>query len=487
MDLQLLAALVIGVGLLIGLILLTRFDAFLALVTAAIVTGLIAGVSPVETVGMVTTGFGNTLASIGIVIVLGVMIGKILELSGAADTLAAMFLKVAGKGREDVAMAGTGALLSVPVFCDSAFVIMHAIPRSLSRLSGRSFVGISLAMGAGMVTTHHLVPPTPGPLAVAGLLEVDLGLVILWGGLLALLLLPVAVLYARYMGPRLEHTITEEVRRELARVGTDPDAVLGHSSADGGAEEAVDGAPARKGGGSAGASASSGVEDAIRRPSKRPGRLIASLPLVIPILLIVGNTVSAALSDDGDPHPILGFLGNPVVAILLGLVFALYVLVPREVDRDTASGWLTGSISSAGIILAITGAGGALGNVLRESGVGDAMAEAIGDLPLPAFLIPFLIATLVRLAQGSGTVAMITSGSLTAPLIAGGLDLNPVIAVLAATGGAMFFSYFNDSFFWVVTRFTGLEGTNALKGWSGITTAMWLATGILLGLASIFF
>lgn len=487
-DIQLLAALVIGVGLLIGLILLTRFDAFLALITAAIVTGLIAGVPAVETVEMVTTGFGNTLASIGIVIVLGVMIGKLLELSGAADALAGMFLSMAGKGREDVAMAGTGALLSVPVFCDSAFVIMHAIPRSLSRLSGRSFVGMSLALGAGMVTTHHLVPPTPGPLAVAGLLDTDLGLVILWGGLLAIALLPVAVLYSRFIGPRLEVSVTEQVRREVAAVGTDASAVIGHGTSSTAAPESPldDGQPEGAGRVESARGGTRGVEDSIHRPRKRPGKLLAGLPLIIPIVLIVGNTVSSAVSEDGEPHPILGFLGHPVVAILIGLVVALYTLVPREVNRDTASGWLTASISSAGIILAITGAGGALGNVLRESGVGDAMADAIGDLPLPAFLIPFLIATFVRLAQGSGTVAMITAGSLTAPLVAGGLDLNPVIAVLAATSGAMFFSYFNDSFFWVVTRFTGLEGTAALKGWSGITTAMWLAAGIALGVASIF-
>jgi gluconate:H+ symporter, GntP family len=483
---------VLGVGLLIGLILFTRFDAFLALVTASIATGLIAGVSPAETVEMVITGFGDTLGNIGIVIVLGVMIGKLLELSGAADTLAAMFLSVAGQGREDWAMASTGALVSIPVFCDSGFVIMHPIPRSLTRMTHRSFVGMSLALGAGMTTTHHLVPPTPGPLAVAGIIGVDLGQVILFGGLMALTLLPVVVLYARYMGPKLEDQITAEVREqidEMATVGTSGGTSGGSGDLDDGTSAAGSGdaprthdatasddGPPRRG---------ERAEDLIRRPAKRPGKLVSSLPLLVPILLILSNTVSAAVSETEEAPDLLAFIGNPIVAILIGVVLALYTLVPRDTSRDTVTGWLTNSMGAAGIILAITGAGGALGNVLRESGVGDEMAEAIGDLALPAFLVPFLIATLVRLAQGSGTVAMITAGSLTAPLVAAGLDLNPVVAVLAATSGSMFFSYYNDSYFWVVTKFTGLDGTAALRGWSGITTALWFVAGIELAILSV--
>lgn len=487
MDLQLLAALVLGVSLLIGLILFTRFDAFLALVTASIATGLIAGVSAVETVEMIITGFGNTLGSIGIVIVLGVMIGKLLELSGAADTLAAMFLALAGRGREDWAMAATGGLVSIPVFCDSGFVIMHPIPRSLTRMTHRSFVGMSLALGAGMTVTHHLVPPTPGPLAVAGLIGVDLGQVILFGGIMALTLIPVVVIYARYIGPKLEDQVSAEVRgqiEELATVGAPggedaPDAASRPS-------DAAPEVPEDVGHGGSSRSRPDTADGMIHRPEKRPGKLISSLPLAIPIVLILSNTVSAAIAEDEEAPELIAFLGDPIVAILIGLILAMYTLVPRSKPKNEVSGWLTNSIASAGIILAITGAGGALGNVLRESGVGDEMAEAIGDLALPAFLIPFLIATFVRLAQGSGTVAMITAGSLTAPLLGAGLDLAPVIAVLAATAGSMFFSFYNDSYFWVVTKFTGLDGTAALKGWSGITTALWLVAGIELGLLSLF-
>ncbi|MGO1349351.1 MAG: GntP family permease, partial [Brevibacterium aurantiacum] len=168
----------------------------------------------------------------------------------------------------------------------------------------------------------------------------------------------------------------------------------------------------------------------------------------------------------------LAFLGNPVIALMIGLILAVYTLLPRVTPRNKVQNWLADGAASAGLILLITGAGGAFGKVLNESGVGDALAEAIASISLPAFLVPFLIATLVRIAQGSGTVAMITAASVTAPLIAP-LGLSPLVAVMACTAGSMVFSYFNDSYFWVVTRFTGLDGISAIKGWSGITTAVW--------------
>jgi GntP family gluconate:H+ symporter len=172
---------------------------------------------------------------------------------------------------------------------------------------------------------------------------------------------------------------------------------------------------------------------------------------------------------------VLAFIGHPVVALTIGIVLAVYVLLPRWTPRKDVHHWMAEAAASAGLIILITGAGGALGQVLRDSGVGDALAEAIADLSLPGVLVPFLVASLVRVAQGSGTVAMITAASVSAPLVVG-LGLSPLAAALACCAGSMVFSYFNDSYFWVVTRFTGLEGTAALRGWSGITTAVWLAS-----------
>lgn len=492
MDVQLLLALVAGIAAIIVLVLRTRLDAFVALLIACLVTGVIAGQSLTGIVGSITDGFGATLGSIGIVIGLGVAIGKILEVSGAADALARAFLRAFGKGREEWAMGSVGSLVSIPVFCDSGYVIMNPLARSIARVKRGGYVALALALGCGMTLTHHMVPPTPGPLAATGILGADLGLVIVVGLVFTIILLPVVVVYARWIGPTLEDKIIPEVR----------DVVYPHLAAVGGGAGR---SPA--GGGAAGTSTDEPTDASSYEPAsylgeppagqqhRRVGALLGSLPLVIPLLLIVANTVTAAIDRNqqgvlsGDYEPSgwtvpFAFLGDPVVALVIGTVLAVYLLLPRWTPRSKVHGWLSEAAASAGLILLITGAGGAFGRVLRDSGVGDALAEAISSTALPAFLVPFIVATVVRVAQGSGTVAMITAASVTAPIV-GTLGVEPVVAVLACTAGSMVFSYFNDSYFWVVTRFTGLEGTSALKAWSGITTAVWAGSIPLLFLLNL--
>ncbi len=430
MDLQLLAALLVGVATVIFIILRTRLDAFPALLIGAIVTGLVAGVAPLEIVTMMTTGFGNTLASIGIVIGLGVALGKLMEVTGAADALAMAFIKLFGKGREAVAMSATGAVVSIPVFCDSGYVMLHPLARSLARKAKQSVVVLSLALAGGLVLSHTLVPPTPGPLAVAGLLGVDLGVMFLVGLAFILVLVPVVLAYAKIMGKKLEpfrdHTMFA-------------------------VEEA----------------------EADSRPVIGVGR--AAIPIVVPILLIIGNTVTNALWPETTAQAIAGFIGAPAIALLIGLVIGAYTLPQRGTDRKTIAGWLTEAASAGGLIIFITGAGGAFASVLTQSGVGKNLADGVGMLPLPMFLIPFLIASVMRVAQGSGTVAMITAATLAVPLVQDA-GLNAVLAAMAAACGAFLFSHFNDSFFWVVTKFAGLSGTHAMKAWSGMTTTIWVAT-----------
>lgn len=496
MDIQLLLALVLGIATIIVLVLKTRLDAFVALLIAALVTGLVAGQAPLDIVSSITTGFGNTLASIGIVIGLGVGIGKILEVSGAANSLALAFLKLFGKGREPWALGSVGALVSIPVFCDSGYVILNPLARSIARVKRAGYITLALALGCGMTLTHHLVPPTPGPLAVAGILGADLGALILAGLAFTVLLLPVVVFYARWMGPKLEPAMNETVREAVygaahatsgRRGGT---AVADHDSdhdSDAGTAEAERASSLDVDNNLLGTPPSGAKPHTV-------GAFVASLPLLVPLLLIIMNTVSGAIDQNnqgvigGEYTPSswvvpLAFIGNPVVALVIGVILAVYVLLPRWTPRSRVQGWFADAAASAGLILLITGAGGALGQVLRSSGVGDALAEAIAGTPLPAFLVPFLIATLVRIAQGSGTVAMITAASVTAPLV-GSLGIDPIVAALACTAGSMVFSYFNDSYFWVVTRFAGLDGIAALRGWSGITTAVWVGSIPLLFIAN---
>jgi GntP family gluconate:H+ symporter len=306
----------------------------------------------------------------------------------------------------------------------------------------------------------------------------------------------VVVVYAAWIGPKLEPEVNATTREAVYQGA----AVASGGSGPRGTSTAVADATG----------ATSDSEDAERDPAwqlgappegEKPHRVglgLSSLPLVVPLLLIVANTVTTAvdqsrqgaLSPDAEYTPstfaaFMSFVGNPVVALLVGVILAVYVLLPRWTPRRKVHTWLAEAAASAGLIILITGAGGALGQVLRDSGVGDELAEAIAALSLPGVLVPFLVATLVRLAQGSGTVAMITAASVSAPLV-GALGLSPLLAALACCAGSMVFSYFNDSYFWVVTRFTGLDGTAALRGWSGITTAVWLASLPMLLIASLF-
>ncbi|WP_148572599.1 GntP family permease [Nocardioides caldifontis] len=493
MDLQLLLALVLGISTIVVVVLFTRLDAFVALLLASLVTGFVAGVPALDTINSMTTGFGTTLASIGIVIGLGVGIGKILEVSGAADTLARAFVKALGRGREHWAMAGTGAVVSIPVFCDSGYVIMNPLARSIARRLRGRYVTLALALGCGMTVTHHLVPPTPGPLGVAGILGADLGALVLAGLAFSIVLLPVVVLYAAWIGPKLEPELNEDVRAAVyeeveatSRGGGTATATRTTAGGDDHDEPAEQDPGHRLG------------EPPAGQGPHRVGIGLASLPLVAPLLLIVANTVATAidrnaqgvLSPDDEYTPsgiaqVLAFVGHPVVALTIGIVLAVYLLLPRWSPRKQVHHWLAEAAASAGLIILITGAGGALGQVLRDSGVGDELAEAISSLSLPGVLVPFLVASLVRLAQGSGTVAMITAASVTAPLV-DGLGLSALLAALACCAGSMVFSYFNDSYFWVVTRFAGLDGVSALRGWSGITTAVWIASLPLLLVASLF-
>ncbi|MCQ9385684.1 GntP family permease [Brevibacterium moorei] len=504
MDVQLLIALVLGIATIVILVLRTRLDAFVALLIAAMVTGVVAGQPVVELIKSITSGFGSTLASTGIVIGLGVGIGKILEVSGGADALARAFLKAFGKGREPWAMGTVGSLVSIPVFCDSGFVIMNPLARSIARVKRGGYVTLALALGCGMTLTHHMVPPTPGPLAVAGLLGTDLGSLILTGLIFTVILLPVVVSYAKFIGPKLEPRLNKEVALDV--YGPDYaqtiDAHVVRSGKSTKSRKTAGTSTPATGDGDATAAVVTydpeqflGTTPAGKKPHKTNAWL-GALPLFVPLLLIVVNTVTAAIDksqqnalsgDDYTPSAWVQpftFLGDPVVALIIGMILAVYVLLPRWTPRTKVHGWLSEGAASAGLILLITGAGGGLGQVLRDSGVGDALAQAVASTPLPAFLVPFIIATVVRVAQGSGTVAMITAASVTAPLV-GTLGVSPLIAAMACVCGSMVFSYFNDSYFWVVTRFTGLDGIDAMKGWSGITTCVWAASIPLLIVANL--
>ena len=453
---QMIVGLIIGVAALVYLILRTKIHAFLALIIASAVVGLIGGMPPADVAKAITTGFGNTLGSIGIVIGFGVMMGRILEVSGAAETMARTFLRYLGRDKEEWALAATGYVVSIPIFCDSGFVILAPIAKALSSRTGKSVVALGVSLAIGLVATHHAVPPTPGPLAVAGIFGVDVGLMILWGLVFAIPVTIAGVMYAKWLG------------RKIPQVPT----------ADGlGWQRLAPGArPAQV------AETAAAVED----ERALPGTFISFAPIVVPVVLILLNTVLTAAKASGSLASFLVFLGNPIIAVAIGLIIAIYGLMGSSPRKDVLRRVEEG-VASAGIIILVTGAGGALGQVLRSGGVGDFIAQKIAASALPPIILPFVVATLVRLVQGSGTVAMITSASITAPILAH-LNVNPVLAAQAATLGAMVFSYFNDSYFWVVNRLLGIEDVKEqIMTWSVPTTLGWAVSLVALVVASLLF
>lgn len=453
-----LVGLVVAIGVLIFLVLKTKIHALIALVIAASIAGLSAGMGPEATAKSITAGFGATLSTIGLVVGFGVMMGALLEASGAAERLAISLIRWLGRGREEWALSVAGYIISIPIFVDSAFVILTPLIKALSRSTGRSVLTLGMATAGGLVLTHHGVPPTPGPLGAAGIFGVGVGDMILWGIILTLPALVTTTLYARIMGPRIEAMIARDTGDALS------------------AKDAFEEFTALS----------------KEREQHLPSLTLSMLPIVAPIVLIFINTgVLAVASVNPDALPAFlvataAFIGNPVIAVGIGVLLAIYGLA-GNINRHDTLAIMEKGIDSAGIILLVTGAGGALGAVLRDSGMGQYIGEWVASLPLPAILIPFLIATMVRLVQGSGTVAIITSASISAPILASIPGVNLVLAAQAAALGALVFSYFNDSLFWVVNRMLGVkEVKHQILTWSMPTTVAWATTLVTILVASTF-
>lgn len=448
---QMILALLAGIIVIILLILKTKVHAFLALIIGAITVGLIGGLGTNETVNAISAGFGGTLGNIGIIIGFGVMMGQIFEITGAAERMARTFLKLFGKGKEEVALALTGFIVSIPIFCDSGFVILSPLAKAISKNTKKSIVALGVPLAAGLVITHSLVPPTPGPLGVAGTFGVDVGKFILIGILVAIPMAIATMFYGKWLGKRIYQIPTEDgegwIRPEYQQSRYDI------------------------------------ISDEAGR--KLPSTFASFAPLLIPIVLILVNTISKAMNLTEGIFSVLIFLGTPIIAVGIGLLIAIYTLALR-IPREEVIQQMEKGIKSAGIIILVTGGGGALGKVLQVSGVGDFIAAEIAKTAIPVILLPFIIATLVRFAQGSGTVAMLTAAGITAPIVqaAGG---SMMLGAFAACIGSLFFSYFNDSFFWVTNRLMGIQDTKEqIRVWSVTTTIAWAVGFVELLILSLF-
>lgn len=448
---RMIIALLIGIVVLILLILKTKVHAFLGLIIAAVTIGLLGGMDPTAIPTSIINGFGGTLGSIGIIIGFGVMMGQIFDKTGAAERMALTFIKLFGKKREHWAMAFTGFIVSIPIFCDSGFVVVSPIAKAISKKTRRSIVAIAGPLAAGLVITHSLIPPTPGPLGVAGTFGVDVGQFLLLGIVIALPMTICATLYSQWLGQRLYQipADNEEGWERPAKI-----------------EEVVD--------------------DSVLTPSRElPSTFESFLPLVAPILLILLNNIFAAIGVEGASRTAVTFLGTPIIAVGIGLLLAIFVL-GRDLDRSTALAEMEQGIRSAGIIILVTGGGGALGQILKDSGTGNYVAELLAGTAIPIIVLPFIIATIVRFIQGSGTVAMVTAAGITAPILQAA-GANMLLGAFAACIGSLFFSYFNDSYFWVVNNLMGIKDTkDQIRNWSVASTVAWGVGFIELLILSIF-
>ena len=453
---RMLIGLAVGIAVLIFLVLKTKIQAFLALIISTVVVGVIGGmpltnitieVDGVEKtfgiVNSITSGFGGTLGSIGIIIGFGVMMGQIFEVTGAAKRMAHTFLKLFGKKREEEALALTGFLVSIPIFCDSGFVVLAPIAKAISKATKKSVIGLGTALAAGLVITHSLVPPTPGPLGVCGIFGVDVGKFILLTRVLALPMAIACIAYSRLY-----------LSKKYYRIPNDDGEIVEMPYQEPNYEAAF-------------AMDMTGV----------PGAMESFMPLIIPIILILINTVATAMGKTEGFMNILVFLGQPIVAVGLGLIVAILTL-GRSLDRHEALAEMEKGMASAGIIMLVTGGGGALGQIIKDSGLGTFMAEGLAKTAIPIIILPLLISTAMRFIQGSGTVAMTTAASITAPIIAAS-GVSPILGAVACCVGSLFFGYFNDSYFWVVNRTLGVsEAKDQLRIWSVTSTVAW-AVGVV--------
>jgi GntP family gluconate:H+ symporter len=411
------AALLILVIVVLTVIATTRFKLhpFITLLLAAVAIGFFGGLPPDAVLESILKGFGSTLQKIGIVIACGTIIGTLLERSGAARTMASSVTRMVGEKNAPLAMSITGLIVSVPVFCDSGFVILSSLNRALSRKTGLSLAILAVALGTGLYATHVFVPPTPGPLAAAGTIGADIGLTILLGMVVSIPAAAAGLLWALYYCRRFQ-------------ISTE------------------------------------GLAENEARDSHHPGAAISFAPLIIPVVLIGLKSVA-----DYPTHPfgqdvlsnVVGFIGHPVVALMIGVFIAFALQRSGSARFESVS---LGLKNAGGIIL-ITGAGGALGNVLRTTDIGANLGEVVSHWQLGIFL-PFLIAAALKSAQGSSTVAIITTAALLAPLLEPmGLTTTAAkaLVVLAIGAGSMTVSHVNDSYFWVVSQFSDMDTATALR------------------------
>jgi gluconate:H+ symporter, GntP family len=446
----------IGLIVVVALLVWLRVPAFIGLVIATLVVGAATNQVPfAEVPAQTAEAFGETMIDIGIPILMAAVIGKTMMESGAAERIVRWFQSLTGEDRSYLALWGSSGVLAIPVFFDNVFYLLAPLARSMRARTGRDYALFITVVGAAGVTTHGFVPPTPGPLAVALELGVDLGLTIVVGLVVALPTALVAgVLYGHWINRRLDDIPLRETMGSTAET----------------------------------------MQELAEQPvSELPGLFEASLPVLLAVFLIASNTVTDSLVDagllaeEGAMNAATGFLGDANFALTAAaLAAALTYLRMRALDREAWSDELVESLKSGGHIAAITAAGGAFGAMLAESGIGDYIATVLEGLGIPLLVAGFVIAATIRIAQGSATVALLTTAGIMAPLLPE-LTVHPVYLVMIIGAGGTIFSWFNDSGYWIVKEVGGLTQAETLQIWTALTTIVSIVGFIIVMVISTLF
>ena len=413
---------------------------FLAIMGVSLLLALIAGIPLGDIANVIGAGFSGTFSSIGIVIILGALIGNILEKTGAALKLADMVVKLVGQKKPELAIELMGWVVSIPVFCDSGFVILDPIRRAMVRRTGTSSVAMTVALSAGLYISHCFIPPTPGPIAAANTLGIGNNLLLVMGMGTAASILPLIadLLFAKYIGKKV---------KSADEVGSSDETVKTY-------------------------------EELVASYGKLPNGFNALAPIIIPIILMAMGSIASMAGWTGIGFELFNFLGKPVIALAVGTIFGI---IQRAVANKMGNFYelVNDTLKVTGPILFVTAAGGVLGKVISASDMVNYITQNATVLGSIGIFFPFLLSAILKSAQGSSTVALTTTAGIVAPLL-GALGMTTPaevsLVVMAIAAGAMTVSHANDSYFWVVTNFGQMTPEQGYKTQTAMTLVLGLSS-----------
>ena len=450
-GIPLIIAFVVAVVAMIVAISKFKVHPFLSIMGVSLILALVAGIPLPKIADVIGAGFSGTFSSIGIVIILGALIGSILEQTGAAFKLADLVIKVVGKKNPELAIELMGWVVSIPVFCDSGFVILDPIRKALVKRTGTSSVAMTVALSAGLYISHVFIPPTPGPIAAASTLGIGDSLLLVMGiGVVASILPLIAgVVFAKFIGKKIKSS--DEIVSDAEVVKT--------------------------------------YEELVAEYGKLPGGFNALAPILVPILLMALGSISSMAGFTGFLGDLCTFLGKPVIALIVGTIFGVIQLASAK-KMDEFYTITNDTLKVTGPILFVTAAGGVLGKVISNTDMVNFITSNAEVLKAIGIFFPFILAAILKSAQGSSTVAITTTAGIMAPLMgAMGLD-TPVLAalsVMAIGAGAMTVSHANDSYFWVVTNFGKMTPDQGYKTQTMLTLVLGVSAMISIFVLSLFF